>query len=845
MYQKHAVANHNLGTIKLASEEYEEALVHFKVAVEAELTESRYWESYINALIQTGDFNNAKTALAAVRQHNCSGDTFTKLQNKINDFNNEKIESQMKTQSAKSKLNIKQTLKLAQKKLKMGSVDTAKQLYKEILDKYPKNQSALKALKHIQHSSNADLTQTKVPDKLELQNIIELYNARKFEIARERIEKLLLKFPTSAISYNLHGLILFEFDYFEDALKSFQRALELQPNYADVLANAARIYRRQNKQADAISACRRALKIDPNHVNARNNIALSLVDVGQYEEAIDHYKKILHVASERARTYFNMGIAFKEKGDLGEAEKSYRISLSVQPNNSDAYNNLGIVLNQQGKLEDAAVAYRKAIICDPENSKAWENIRFPLQSLRLRLNSNFEPQAYFPKGDEKYQVQLSTLEYVLNIGSDRASEYYKKALKALDAHDNHTLKPIKNNSGDQKLTPHLPEKVVALVHWGRSGTGLLHSLVDNHAQISTLPSIYFSEYFDQSIWRELTSSGRSSLIQKFIQKYDVLFDANSNIPIKSKGSRFIRNIGQLEGMHCVGEGQKESLNVDRKLFENELLRLLDTAAEINAFSFFQLVHIAVDRAIGDFRQKDLIFYHIHNPDVNAQLNFKRLVPNTSWLIMVRQPLQACESWLGKLSDPNDYTQIIIRIITMLYEIDHIIYQDTNVLGMRLEDLKENPKETLTRLCKWMGVEENLSLYEMTMQGKRWWGDPSSPDFLKDGMQPFGTTSISRKIGSIFSERDQYILNTLFYPFSVRFKYDVADPDKFKRNLKTIRPMLNTLFDFEKDILDRSGLDNQNFTQSGPYKYFRTMLLNRWNVLNEFGTYPNMIVPLKI
>ena len=36
----------------------------------------------------------------------------------------------------------------------------------------------------------------------------------------------------------------------------------------------------------------------------------------------------------------------------------------------------------------------------------------------------------------------------------------------------------------------------------------------------------------------------------------------------------------------------------------------------------------------------------------------------------------------------------------------------------------------------MGISESPSLKEMTAQGKRWWGDPSSPDYFEDGMEPF-------------------------------------------------------------------------------------------------------------
>ena len=91
---------------------------------------------------------------------------------------------------------------------------------------------------------------------------------------------------------------------------------------------------------------------------------------------------------------------------------------------------------------------------------------------------------------------------------------------------------------------------------------------------------------------------------------------------------------------------------------------------------------------------------------------------------------------------------------------------------------------------------------MTAQGKKWWGDPSSPDYSKDGMEPFGKTSINRKAGSIFSKRDRFIISTLFYPFSVRFGYKVEKEKQFKIDLQKIRPMLDEMFDFEKKTTEQ-------------------------------------------
>ena len=67
----------------------------------------------------------------------------------------------------------------------------------------------------------------------------------------------------------------------------------------------------------------------------------------------------------------------------------------------------------------------------------------------------------------------------------------------------------------------------------------------------------------------------------------------------------------------------------------------------------------------------------------------------------------------------------------------------------------------------MGVDDDPALYRMTMQGKKWWGDPSSPDYDKTkAMEPFDTASIDRPVGLVFSERDRFVLSTLLYPFSV-------------------------------------------------------------------------------
>ena len=378
----------------------------------------------------------------------------------------------------------------------------------------------------------------------------------------------------------------------------------------------------------------------------------------------------------------------------------------------------------------------------------------------------------------------------------------------------------------------------------KKGTGLLHSLVDGHPEVSTLPSIYFSEYFNGSNWEKIISDGWEKIPDHIISIYSVLFDATSATPIETKGN-FISNIGIKEGMANLGELRNDVLRVDKALFRSELIRLMNYYVELTPFVLFQLIHAAYNTAIKDFNKKSLLFYHIHNPSAYAQLNFANFAQDARWVVMVREPLQSCESWIRKPFSDGDYSKIVNCIVTMLYDIDDIIYHNQNSIGVRLEDLKNFPRKTIRTLCKWIGINEEESLYTMTAQGKKWWGDPSSRDYKKDGMDAFGKTSILRNVGSIFSENDQFILRTLFYPFSVRFGYRSEESEVFKAHLHAIRPMLEVLFDFEVNIISRNSTHPKNFKASGDYLYFRSALIERWEALNKHGTYLKLINPLRI
>ena len=102
---------------------------------------------------------------------------------------------------------------------------------------------------------------------------------------------------------------------------------------------------------------------------------------------------------------------------------------------------------------------------------------------------------------------------------------------------------------------------------------------------------------------------------------------------------------------------------------------------------------------------------------------------------------------------------------------------------------------------------------------------------------------ARKVGSILSERDQLVLETLFFPFSLRFGYPAEDGTTFQRNLQQIRPLLDRPFDFEQRYAENFPQGIFPLEQNHFWGFLRQLLILRWKTLDNSGTYPGLLSPV--
>jgi CheY-like chemotaxis protein len=120
------------------------------------------------------------------------------------------------------------------------------------------------------------------------------------------------------------------------------------------------LYYKHGKFQDALQSFDRVLEIEPDHVGAWNGRGICLKELGRYEEAIQCFNKVISINPGDEEVYYNRGEAQeklgKSNGDLKlfeEAIKSFDAVLNLNPHHVYAWNYRGVCLKELGRYEEA------------------------------------------------------------------------------------------------------------------------------------------------------------------------------------------------------------------------------------------------------------------------------------------------------------------------------------------------------------------------------------------------------------------------------------------------------------------------------------------------------------
>ena len=112
--------------------------------------------------------------------------------------------------------------------------------------------------------------------------------AQQYDLAVEWIARAIRQDPQPKFLLTL-GTILWQSGRREEALKAFEKAVQLKPESADLWKKLGDMLVEAGRPADALLSFQQVLKLDPHRWDVMQNCAIILHRLGRLEEALSYF----------------------------------------------------------------------------------------------------------------------------------------------------------------------------------------------------------------------------------------------------------------------------------------------------------------------------------------------------------------------------------------------------------------------------------------------------------------------------------------------------------------------------------------------------------------------------
>jgi serine/threonine-protein kinase len=168
----------------------------------------------------------------------------------------------------------------------------------------------------------------------------------------------------------------------DSAVSAFNRALTLDPKYAEAYAGLGKAYWLGYQEGygtgewmqKARSACDQAVASSPNLAEGHACLGNVYRETGEYEKAVPQFQKatILDPTSDEA--FRGLADVYQKLNRPGEAEATFRKAISLRPQYWAGYSWLGVFYWQQGRYDEAAKMFREVVSLAPDNFRGYSDL---------------------------------------------------------------------------------------------------------------------------------------------------------------------------------------------------------------------------------------------------------------------------------------------------------------------------------------------------------------------------------------------------------------------------------------------------------------------------------------
>lgn len=207
-----------------------------------------------------------------------------------------------------------------------------------------------------------------------LNHAMELHRQGQLADAEDLYRQLLARFPDSADTLHLLGLIEVDSNRDSEGFAKLAEAIRRSPQTPHYHANhgVRLLDRRRTKEAEA--SLREAIRLQPEHPTHHYNLGNSLLPQGRHEEAVTCFRTSLRIEPENPDAELQLGVALHAADRRPEARAWYREVLTRRPRHFGIATNLGALLQENCDLDGAADCFRQAIQAQPTHPVPLNNL---------------------------------------------------------------------------------------------------------------------------------------------------------------------------------------------------------------------------------------------------------------------------------------------------------------------------------------------------------------------------------------------------------------------------------------------------------------------------------------
>jgi tetratricopeptide (TPR) repeat protein len=209
-------------------------------------------------------------------------------------------------------------------------------------------------------------------DSLNLMGMLSLH-AHQYDHAVEWIARALRQVPKPEYLVSL-GVVLQNQGRLEEALKAFDKAVQLRPDVAELWKNLGNILVELKRPVDALLSFQHVLTLDPRHWEAANKSGLLLQQSGRFEEALKYFDLCDRLQPDHALTLRARARSLRDLNRLQQALLDSQRAHALDPGNAEVCNSLGDILARlPDQQEEALQWFERALERQPDLTQALIN----------------------------------------------------------------------------------------------------------------------------------------------------------------------------------------------------------------------------------------------------------------------------------------------------------------------------------------------------------------------------------------------------------------------------------------------------------------------------------------